>query len=109
MSIRLPFIKEKLAGIKSTLAATKNGEAYPAGLQTRLGRVSNIVIENESKIWLRTKVGEPMLRELQDAVDNAHKLLEGECAQEFEAALRMVEVKAAKIDEESRRRSMVVT
>jgi hypothetical protein len=50
-----------------------------------------------------------MLRELQDAVDNAHKLLEGECAQEFEAALRMVEVKAAKIDEESRRRSMVVT
>jgi len=52
-----------------------------------------------------------MLKELQAALDDAYKVLEGSgsALESFEAALKEVERKAAKIDEESRRRSMVVT
>ena len=111
MSTRISQVKEKLAGIRSMLAAVKGKEGYAAGLQIRLGKVTNIVTENESKIWLRTRVGEPMLKELQDALDDAYKVLEGDgsALESFEAALKEVERKTAKIDEESRRRSMVVT
>jgi len=111
MSARIPTVKEKLAGIKTMLAAVKGNEGYAAGLQIRLGKVTNVVTENESKIWLRTRVGEPMLKELQAAVDDAYNVLEGSgsALESFEAALKEVERKAAKIDEESRRRSMVVT
>ena len=111
MSTRLPAIKEKLARIKSLLAAVKGNEGYAAGLQIRLAIVTNIVLENESKIWLRTRVGEPMLNEVQIAVNEAFKVLEGgdSALESFEVALKEVERKAAKIDEESRRRSMVVT
>lgn len=111
MSARIPAVKEKLAGIKSLLAAAKGNEGYAAGLQIRLGKVMNIIMENESKIWLRTRVGEPMLKELQAAIDDAYNVLEvsGSALESFEAALKEVERKATKIDEESRRRSMVVT
>jgi hypothetical protein len=111
MSARIPAVKEKLAGIKAMLAAVKGNEGYAAGLQIRLGKVTNVVTENESKIWLRTRVGEPMLKEFQAAVDDAYKVLEGSgsALESFEVALKEVERKAAKIDEESRRRSMVVT
>ena len=111
MSTRLPVVKEKLIGIKSLLAAINDFEGYAVRLQTRLDKVMNVITENESKIWLRTRIGEPMLKEFQDALDDASKVLEegGSASESFEAALREVERKAAKIDEESRRRSMVVT
>jgi hypothetical protein len=111
MSSRIPVIKEKLARIKSILTAIMDNEGYVAGLQIRLAKVTNVVVENESKIWLRTRVGEPMLMELQVAVDYAYSVLEGgdSALQSFEAAMDEVEEKAAKIDEESRRRNMVVT
>jgi hypothetical protein len=111
MSARILEIKEKLTGIKSMLAAVKSNVGYAAGLQIRLSKVTNIVTENETKIWLRTRVGEPMLKELQVATDDAYKVLEGgdSALESFESALKEVERKAAKIDEESRRRSMVVT
>ena len=111
MSARIPIIKENLTSIKSMLAVAKNNLRQTAGLQIRLDKVMNIVMENESKIWLRTRVGEPMLKELQDAVDYASKALVGgnPASEGFEAALKEVERKATKIDEESRRRSMVVT
>ncbi|MCX6655227.1 MAG: hypothetical protein NTY03_08910 [Candidatus Bathyarchaeota archaeon] len=111
MSARIPEVKNKLAGIKSMLAAIKGNEGYAAGLQIRLGKVTNVIIENESKIWLRTRVGEPMLKDLQVAIDDAYKVLEGggSALESFEVALKEVERKTTKIDEESRRRSMVVT
>ena len=111
MSASISAVKEKLAGIKTMLAAVKGNEGYAAGLQIRLGKVTNVLTENESKIWLRTRVGEPMLKELQAAVDDAYNVLEGSgsALESFEATLKEVERKAAKIDEESRRRGMVVT
>jgi flavin-binding protein dodecin len=52
-----------------------------------------------------------MLKEFQDAVDTVFKVLEdgGSSPESFEVALREVERNATKIDEESRRRNMVVT
>ncbi|MGD0803374.1 MAG: hypothetical protein ABSA11_04795 [Candidatus Bathyarchaeia archaeon] len=105
MSARLPVIKEKLASIRSKLNVD-----YTTGYRLRLDKVSNIVVENESKIWLRTRVGEPMLKELQDSIEKAYDILDGEGVPVgFEMLLRDIEAKASKIDEESRRRDMVVT
>jgi hypothetical protein len=111
MSTRLPIVKEKLSRIKTMLAALKDDEGHIAGMQIRLAKVTNVILENESKIWLKTRVGEPMLMELQAAVEEAYKLLEARdpSLKGFEAALVEVERKSAKIDEESQRRSMVVT
>ena len=67
MSSRLPAVKDRLTEIKSMLAAIKGREGYAAGLQLRLGRVTNIVLENESKVWMRRRVGEQILKDLQDA------------------------------------------
>jgi hypothetical protein len=52
-----------------------------------------------------------MLMELQTAVEEAYKVLEGgdSALRGFEAVLVEVERKAARIDEESQRRGMVVT
>lgn len=69
----------------------------------------NIVVESEGKIWLRTKVGKPMLMELGEVVEKVYGALGSEITGEFEAALGEVEEKAGRIDEESRRRGMVVT
>jgi hypothetical protein len=54
---------------------------------------------------MRRKVGEQILKDLQDALDAAYKVLEGgePVLERFEAALRDVERKAAKIEDESRR------
>jgi hypothetical protein len=105
MSSRLLAVKERLTGIKSMLAAVKGREGYAAGLQLRLGRVTNIVIENESKVWMRRRVGEQILKDLQEALDAASKVLEGgeSALERFEVALRDVERKVAKIEDESRR------
>jgi len=111
MSTRILSLKEKLTSINSILIKTKFNEGKTASLQIRLSKITNVLLENESKIWLRTRVGEPMLKEFQDAVDIAFKVLaDGDPSPEsFEAALKEVERKATKIDEESRRRNMVVT
>jgi len=98
-------IKEKLASIRSKLNLDS-----ASGYRFRLDKVSNTVVENESKIWLRTRIGEPMLKELQDSIDQVYNSLEDEgVSARFEASMRDVEVKASRIDEESRRRDMVVT
>src|SRR4030042_4201498 len=105
MSSRFPAVKERLTGIKSMLAAIKGREGYAAGLQLRLGRVTNVVLENESKVWMRRKVGEQIRKDLQDALDAAYKVLEGgePALERFETALRDVERRATKIEDESRR------
>jgi hypothetical protein len=111
MSSRLPAVKERLTGIKSMLAAVKGREGYAAGLQLRLGRVTNIITENESKVWLRRRAAEQLLKDLQDSLDAAFKVLEGgeSALERFEAALREVERRATKIEDESRRQAELPT
>ena len=104
MSARIPVIKERLSSIRAKLDTYSS-----AGYRLRLDKVSNIIVENESKIWLRTKIGEPLLKELQDSLEKASDNLCEGASTNFEILLKDIEVKASKIDEESRRRDMVVT
>jgi hypothetical protein len=62
-------------------------------------------MENESKVWMRRRAVEQILKDLQDSLDAASKALEGgePALESFEAALRDIERRAAKIEDESRR------
>ncbi len=85
-------------------------EAVSPGLLSKLESVRSVLIRNEKKIWLRTKKGRGMLAEVSEAAEKLIKSLasSGEL-DTVEAALSEVETLARAIDEESRKRSMVVT
>jgi len=104
MFAELQAIKERLSSIRSRLAGGADIDTLH-----RVDRVMNIVVESEGKIWLRTKVGKPMLADLQTAVDKAYRAMGNDIKEGFEAALREVEEMAGRIDAESQRRGMVVT
>ena len=72
-------------------------------VKERLGEARKVIFQNRKKIWLRTKTGKPMALETQAVTE---KILE---APDIESALSELEAHVAKITEESRRRSMVVT
>ena len=79
-------------------------------LVTRLQLARNTLLENERKIWLRTKAGREMLDAFGEAASRLAEVAgSGSGPGEIEAALEEVELHAAKIYEEIRRRSMVVT
>jgi hypothetical protein len=74
-----------------------------------LGAVRSVLIRNEKKIWLRTKKGRGMIAEVSEAAD---MLKESSASGDIEMVKRtLVEVErlARAIEEESRKRSMVVT
>ena len=79
-------------------------------LMSRLESVRSVLIRNEKKIWLRTKKGRGMLAEVNEAAERLKKSLasSGEL-DAVEVALGDVEILARAIEEESRKRSMVVT
>lgn len=79
-------------------------------LMPRLESVRRVLIRNEKKIWLRTKKGRGMLADVSEAAERLMKSLasSGEL-DAVEAALTDVETLARAIEEESRKRSMVVT
>jgi hypothetical protein len=76
----------------------------------RLESVRSVLIRNEKKIWLRTKKGRGMLADVSEAAERLKKSLasSGEL-DAVDAALGDVETLARAIEEESRKRSMVVT
>ena len=85
-------------------------EANSQGLVSKLESVRSVLIRNEKKIWLRTKKGRGMLAEVSEAAERLMKSLasSGEL-DAVEAALSDVETLVRAIEEESRKRSMVVT
>jgi hypothetical protein len=79
-------------------------------LLTRLQSAQNSLVRNERKIWLRTKAGKEMLAEFEAASAKLKLAVEsGSGFDEVEDALAGVEAQAKRIEEETRRRSMVVT
>lgn len=79
-------------------------------LVTRLHFARNALIENESKIWLRTKVGKEMLADFESAsVELLSVVEEGDGVDVIEGCFIDVEAQAKRLNEETRRRSMVVT
>ena len=109
MSLPMTLVKEKLKLIVSQLEKIEDNKAKNSA--GRLRKLLNIVEENESKIWLRTKVGQPMVSSVNDSVDSLLRVLEREVSSrdEIDGALLKVEELIGKLDEESRRRGMVVT
>ncbi len=79
-------------------------------LVSRLESVRSVLIRNEKKIWLRTKKGRGMIADVSEAAERLMKSLasSGEL-DSVDAALGDVETLARAIEEESRKRSMVVT
>jgi hypothetical protein len=67
----------------------------------RLEAARKVISQNRKKIWLRTKAGKPMAEKTEAITEKLES--------EMESALEELEAQVAKIKEESRRRSMVVT
>ena len=76
---------------------------------SRLESVRSVLIRNEKKIWLRTKKGRGMLAEVGAAADRLKESFASGDIDVIEGALVEVGVLVNAIEEESRKRSMVVT
>lgn len=68
----------------------------------RVTGVKKILSQNRKKIWLRTKIGKPMAEETLALTDQLLNNYD-------DSTLTELEAQADKINEESRRRDMVVT
>ncbi len=85
-------------------------QADKRDLLTRLQLARNTLVQNERKIWVRTKVGKEMLSGFGEAAGRLLDLMESDSGlEEVKDALADVELHAKRIDEETRRRDMVVT
>jgi hypothetical protein len=79
-------------------------------LLTRLQFAWNTLVQNERKIWLRTKAGKEMLGGFGDAAEKLLEVVKSDSGLGMiGTALADVELHAKRIDEETRRREMVVT
>ncbi len=106
---------ENLETAKSTLdrviealrGSSSASESELRDILTRLQAARNTLVQNERKIWLRTKAGKEMLSDYGEA---SLKLLGAvESGSGLEEALTEVEAQAKRISDEIRKRSMVVT
>ena len=79
-------------------------------LMSRLESARSVLIRNEKKIWLRTKKGRGMLADVSEAAERLREsLASSDELETVEATLNDVETLARAIEEESRKRNMVVT
>jgi hypothetical protein len=103
-------MSQPMKSAKETLDAITAQGGLPEEQGGRVKWASKVVGQNLNKIWLRTKVGKPMAESMQETAEDALRKLEaGASQEEVRAAVDAVEARAKEIDEESRRRSMVVT
>ena len=103
-------MSQPMKSAKETLDAMVMHGGLPEEQAERVKRASKIVAQNLNKIWLRTKGGNPVAESMLDvAMEALTKLQNGGGQEEVKAAVDAVEAKAKEIEEESRRRSMVVT
>ena len=110
------MMAENIAGVRGIVEESLyllKGQNYGTDsqrLMSRLESVRSVLIRNEKKIWLRTKKGRGMIADVSEAAERLMKSLasSGEL-DAVDAALGDVETLARAIEEESRKRSMVVT
>jgi len=112
MSGNLNSAKEILEGAMEALSA--KGDSISEGemrdYTMRLQICQNALIQNQRKIWIMTKLGKGMLEKMGSAAEALIDVLKtGTDSAGIEAALIKVEAQAKEIEEESRRRDMVVT
>ena len=111
----MSYLGESLENAKSTLERVMEtlkgsqiaSEKEMRDLMTRLQAARNTLVQNERKIWLKTKAGKEVLSDYGEA---SLKLLGAvESGSSIEEALTEVEAQAKRISDEIRKRSMVVT
>ncbi len=109
MTVTATGVREIIDKSLDLLKGEDDGADSPR-LMSRLESVRRVLIRNEKKIWLRTKKGRGMLADVSEAAERLKKSLasSGEL-DAVEAALGDVESLARAIEEESRKRNMVVT
>ncbi|MGQ9680561.1 MAG: hypothetical protein ACUVV4_07345 [Candidatus Bathyarchaeia archaeon] len=85
-------------------------------VDVRIQMMNNILIQNEKKIWLRSKDGREILTEIKSSVDKLiddamvlQKSPERDRWSNFIRTLERLESVLRKLEEESQKRSMVVT
>ena len=121
MGESLTFANDVLKRTLELLRMAPSGMA-PEGevreIQTRIQMAQNALIQNERKIWLRTKEGKEMMGEfgvastkLLGTVERLQRqaIPDASLLKNLKAALGEVELHARRVNEETRRRSMVVT
>ena len=107
---------ENIAGVRGIVEESldllkgRNAGTGSQRLVSRLESVRSVLIRSEKKIWLRTKKGRGMLADVSEATESLKKSLASSSELDaVDAALSDVETLARAIEEESRKRSMVVT
>ena len=108
MGESLENAKSTLERVMETLKGSQiASEKEMRDLMTRLQAARNTLVQNERKIWLKTKAGKEVLSDYGEA---SLKLLGAvESGSSIEEALTEVEAQAKRISDEIRKRSMVVT
>ena len=84
-----------------------SGDSSKDILLEKLRTINKLVVQNQNKIWLRTRSGKPMAEKIDKAATDVLKRFEKDL--EIAETLDELESVAKEIDEESQRRSMVVT
>lgn len=113
MGESLSKAKEALGKALDTLQAedyksVSEGELNDLAIRIQFAR--NALVQNERKIWLRTKAGKEILGGFGEAAERLLDHVESNSGlEEIETALADVELHAKRINEETRRREMVVT
>ncbi len=92
-----------------TLLKNQDAETEYPGQLSNLESVRSVLIRNEKKLWLRTKKGRGMLAEVSEAADRLKESFASGDIDVVEGALVEVEALVKAIEDESRKRSMVVT
>lgn len=111
-------IIEEVLEMMRAVSKSRVPEDKMRDLMTRIQLAKNSLIQNEKKIWIRTKVGKEILSDFNAASEKllgvVEKLqrvheIEPDLLVEVDVALGDVESHAKRLNEETRRRSMVVT
>ena len=109
MAVTATSVREVIDDSLDLLKGQDDG-ADSQKLVSRLESVRSVLIRNEKKIWLRTKKGRGMLADVSEAAERLLKSLSSSGELDaVDAALGDVETLARAIEEESRKRNMVVT
>ncbi len=103
MSTTMNEAKEKVEQIIKQLEA--GNHPSKSSLLEKLNTIVKLIMQNQDKIWLRTRSGKPMAEKL---LASAAESLELD-ASGLDAAIDVLLEAAKEIDDETQRRSMVVT
>lgn len=122
MSMLSEDLKASKEGIQKVLEVVRDisADSIPAtemrDIDIRIQMANNVLIQNEKKIWLRSKDGREILSEIRSTVDELlSEIMELQESPEralwssFIQTLEKLETVLMKMEEESRRRDMVVT